>query len=179
MVNQGAIEFNVPASSNVDAFHFLWWNADFTSTVDYKIIVQVLDNDVMFQPSLNISHSGQVPKKPTYWRMSLPCNHLTSGKATLEIHVDLGSDVTGFKLKRDKYCESTLSNMDSVATFHTKSSVSSHVVFIYSLLASFLIALILSIFVSVMQKKTRAALQETLPLKNEDPSPLLPPIGEF
>ena len=74
--NKGAVDFKIPLSSDLESLHFLWWNGDFTSTVNYKIIVNIKTSDVMFQPSLNISHSGQVPKTPTYWRMSLPCNNL-------------------------------------------------------------------------------------------------------
>ena len=76
VLNKGAIDFQIPVSNDLDALHFLWWNADFTSIVNYKIIVLIKDTEIMFQPSLNISHSGQVPKTPTYWRMSLPCNNL-------------------------------------------------------------------------------------------------------
>ena len=133
----------------------------------------------MLQPSLNISHSDKVPNSPTYWRMSLPCHHLASGKATFEIHIELigGESDKNFKLTREKQCESGISDMDSMTPFHSmKSSVSSHAVFVYSSLIAFLISICLAVFVSFMQKKTRASLQENLPLKNEDPSPLLPPI---
>ena len=67
VVNNGAIEFNIPISSEVDYLHFLWYNADDTNAKKYKIVVKVLNGEVMFQPSLNISHSGEVPKTPTYW----------------------------------------------------------------------------------------------------------------
>ena len=76
VLNKGAVDFKIPLSSDLESLHFLWWNGDFTSIVNYKIIVNIKTSDVMFQPSLNISHSGQVPKTPTYWRMSLPCNNL-------------------------------------------------------------------------------------------------------
>ena len=76
VLNKGAVGFKIPLSSDLESLHFLWWNGDFTSVVNYKIIVMIKNTDIMFQPSLNISHSGQVPKKPTYWRMSLPCNNL-------------------------------------------------------------------------------------------------------
>ena len=76
VLNKGAVDFKIPLSSDLESLHFLWWNGDFTSIVNYKIIVNIKTSDVMFQPSLNISHSGQVPKTPTYWRMSLPCNKL-------------------------------------------------------------------------------------------------------
>ena len=76
VLNKGAVDFKIPLSSDLESLHFLWWNGDFTSVVNYKIIVNIKTSDVMFQPSLNISHSGQVPKTPTYWRMSLPCNNL-------------------------------------------------------------------------------------------------------
>ena len=67
VVNHGAIEFIIPISSEVDYLHFLWYNADMTNIINYKIVVKVLNDEVMFQPSLNISHSGVVPKIPTYW----------------------------------------------------------------------------------------------------------------
>ena len=67
VVNNGAIEFNIPISSDVDYLHFLWYNADDTNVIKYKIVVKVMNSEVMFQPSLNISHSGEVPKTPTYW----------------------------------------------------------------------------------------------------------------
>ena len=76
VLNKGAVDFKIPLSSDLESLHFLWWNGDFTSIVNYKIIVNIKTSDVMFQPSLNISHSGQVPKTPTYWRMSLPCSNL-------------------------------------------------------------------------------------------------------
>ena len=134
----------------------------------------------MLQPSLNISHSDKVPNSPTYWRMSLPCQHFASGKAAFEIQIELNGgeeSKKNFKLIREKQCESGISDNDSMTPFHSmKSSVSSHAVFVYSSLIAFLISICLTIFVSFMQKKTRESLQENLPLKNEDPSPLLPPI---
>ena len=178
--NQGAIDFNIPVSNDIEYLHFLWWNADYTSKVDYKIKVQVLNNEIMLQPSLNISHSDKVPNSPTYWRMSLPCQHFASGKAAFEIQIELNGgeeSKKNFKLIREKQCESGISDNDSMTPFHSmKSSVSSHAVFVYSSLIAFLISICLTIFVSFMQKKTRESLQENLPLKNEDPSPLLPPI---
>jgi len=178
--NQGAIDFNIPVSNDIEYLHFLWWNADYTSKVDYKIKVQVLNNEIMLQPSLNISHSDKVPNAPTYWRMSLPCQHFASGKAAFEIQIELNGgeeSKKNFKLIREKQCESGISDNDSMTPFHSmKSSVSSHAVFVYSSLIAFLISICLTIFVSFMQKKTRESLQENLPLKNEDPSPLLPPI---
>ena len=76
VLNKGAVDFKIPLSSDLESLHFLWWNGDYTSVVNYKIIVNIRNPDIMFQPSLNISHSGQIPKIPTYWRMSLPCNNI-------------------------------------------------------------------------------------------------------
>ena len=171
VVNNGAIEFNIPISSEVDYLHFLWYNADDTNVIKYKIVVKVLNSEVMFQPSLNISHSGEVPNTPTYWvraaismyigfhsktillsyvpfqRMSLPCNELVSQKASLEIHIDLGE--TTFKLIRDKYCTS---NTVTPAFQPKSATISSHVVFVYSTLVAFIIALSVTVLVTMMQK---------------------------
>lgn len=190
VVNEGAVQFKIPVSSDIDSLNFLWWNADFTSTVNYKILVKILDNEIMYQPSLNISHSGQVPKVPTYWRMSMPCNRLSSGKASVEINFELGPQIK-FKLVRDKFCDQS-SISDQISNYHpgTAMGVSSHVAFVYSLLVAFLVALTLTIFVAIVQKKTahememnpssRMMMMPMPPLlKHEDPSPLLPPLDSF
>ena len=185
VMNNGAIGFNIPISSDLDALHFLWWNGDYTSSVNYKIMVTIEDSEVMFQPSLNISHSGQVPKVPTYWRMSLPCQTLisTTSKAAdrttdISIKFELGSNLK-FVLHRLKYCRTILN--EDVKPGIKPAGISSHVVFVYSLLIAFIVALFLGIFVTFMQKKYEAKLAKNVMLaKNgihqDDPSPLLPPI---
>jgi len=185
VLNKGAVGFKIPLSSDLESLHFLWWNGDFTSVVNYKIIVMIKNTDIMFQPSLNISHSGQVPKKPTYWRMSLPCNNLASGPAEIDIQFDLGSNLQ-FKLSRQKMCFGMVDNLDKKSDFKSGSSISSHVVFIYSLLIAFILALVLAVFVSLMQKKYEGQLakkdMQAKPVtaakmfQGDDPSPLLPPI---
>ena len=178
VLNKGAVDFKIPLSSDLESLHFLWWNGDFTSIVNYKIIVNIKTSDVMFQPSLNISHSGQVPKTPTYWRMSLPCNNLglfhfkklakfarvllflfflASGPAEIEIQFELGSNLQ-FKLSRQKMCVSMVENVDKKSNHRSGSNISSHVVFIYSLLIAFILAVLLGIFVTLMQKKYEAQL---------------------
>ena len=91
----------------------------------------------------------------------------------LEVNFDLGGPDTNFKLTREKYCESIEKEYEK---FLESPNSSRNGFFVYSLLIGFLITLILGVFVSCMQNKTIAALQESIPLKNEDPSPLLPPI---
>ena len=79
--------------------------------------------------------------------MSLPCNEIVSQKASLEIHIDLGE--TTFKLIRDKYCTS---NTVTPAFQPKSATISSHVVFVYSTLVAFIIALSVTVFVTMMQK---------------------------
>ncbi len=188
VLNKGAIDFNIPVASDRESLHFLWWNGDFSSNVPYKIIVKIKDPEVMYQPSLNISHSGQVPKMPTYWRMSLPCNNLVKGQAKVDIDFDLGSNLQ-FSISRLKHCEpeiGEIASKESQGSKGSSTSWSSHLVFVYSLLIAFIIALILGILVAIMQKKYESKLLRSsgnfspnlvakpVMIAGEDPSPLLP-----
>lgn len=171
VLNRGAIDFQIPISNGLDSLHFLWWNGDFSSTVNYKIMVEIKNNSVMFQPSLNISHSGQIPKIPTYWRMSLPCQKGQKGSTQVEILFDLGPNLK-FKLTRLKFCQDSEHKMlpnQEVKTDRT----SSHLVFVYSLFFTLFLALFLAIFVGLMQRKFSSEMGQNNIVK-EDPSPLLP-----
>jgi len=71
--------------------------------------------------------------------------------------------------------------VDKDSDFKSGSTISSHVVFIYSLLIAFILAMLLGIFVTLMQRKyeaeiTKRTIMQTKPVAGDDPSPLLPPI---
>ena len=176
VLNHGAIDFNIPISSHVDYLHFLWWNADFTSTAKYKVLAKVDNSEIMLQPSLNISHAGLVPRSPTYWRLSLPCTNVTEGHAYLEIHLDLGENLS-FQLNRSKQCSGR--QVQEVPNVQV-SSISSQVVFVYSLVIAFVISLVCGIFAAFMQRRLRSQLMAknkpntTQNIDQDDPSPLLP-----
>ena len=83
---------------------------------------------------------------------------LASGPAEIEIQFELGSNLQ-FKLSRQKMCVSMVENVDKKSGNHRSgSNISSHVVFIYSLLIAFILAVLLGIFVTLMQKKYEAQL---------------------
>jgi hypothetical protein len=181
VLNNGAVGFKIPISTDLDSLHFVWWNSDITYNVKYKIIVKILhEPDTMFQPSLNISHSGQVPKTPTFWRMSLKCNHLHKGQVPIEIHFDIGTDIK-FTLLREKYCDNSENSNGLPNNINSDDStnISSHLVFIYSLLVAFFIALTLGVTVVVVQKKStnlnNSSNLHQACADNVDPSPLLLP----
>ena len=82
---------------------------------------------------------------------------LASGPAEIEIQFELGSNLQ-FKLSRQKMCVSMVENVDKKSNHRSGSNISSHVVFIYSLLIAFILAVLLGIFVTLMQKKYEAQL---------------------
>ena len=82
---------------------------------------------------------------------------LASGPADIEIQFELGSNLQ-FKLSRQKMCVSMVENVDKKSNHRSGSNISSHVVFIYSLLIAFILAVLLGIFVTLMQKKYEAQL---------------------
>ena len=82
---------------------------------------------------------------------------LASGPAEIEIQFELGSNLQ-FKLSRQKMCVSMVENVDKKSNHRSGSNISSHVVFIYSLLIAFTLAVLLGIFVTLMQKKYEAQL---------------------
>ena len=169
VLNKGAINFEIPISARVQDIHFLWWNADFTSKANYKLHVNIEDPKIMLQPSsyhINISHTGLVPKSPTYWRMSLLCNNITDGQAKIELSFQLND--LDFKITRLKYCQ----GQPKISQNPKPSKISSHLVFMYSLVVAFVILILTGIFVTFMQKKYSKKTEKVH--KNEDPSPLLP-----
>ena len=72
----------------------------------------------------------------------------------------MGSNLQ-FTLRRQKTCVSLVESVDKELNPRPGSSISSHVVFIYSLLIAFILAVLLGVFVTLMQRKYEAQLAKT------------------
>ena len=106
----------------------------------------------------------------------MPCTNVTEGHAYLEIHLDLGENLS-FQLNRSKQCPGR--QVQEVTNVQV-SSISSQVVFVYSLVIAFVISLVCGIFAAFMQRRLRSQLMAknkpntTQNIDQDDPSPLLP-----
>ena len=151
-VNINAAKFTLPVPETVDAIYFLWWSGE--TDVQYRIFISSRsasgdpeEVNAMYQPHLNVSHSGRVPKDKEIFRISLPCtgrfDALVRVDITLQFNVSSGDgDNFHVHLTREKTCSA-----DSGANVHPSSSssydgldysgtVQPHVVFLASLLSA-------------------------------------------
>ena len=70
-------------------------------------------------------------------------------------------------------CISMVEKVDKDSDFKAGSTISSHVVFIYSLLIAFILAMLLGIFVTLMQRKYEAEITKRTIIQNK------PVAGKF
>ena len=179
LVFPNAIAFRLPVASNNDHLLFLWWNSGGQDSLRYKLHIKISDETVMFQPTLNISHSGLVPFEHTLWKASLICNHRVDGNVKVEFKFEF-SDGSRFTTIRDKYCNVSPQDAKKTKTEPEAETVSSELVFLYSFIVATLIAAILGCTVCYVQRRTSPSKsklktnnQDLTP--NSDNPPLLPP----
>ena len=118
-VNENAAAFTIPVSEDLDAVHLAWkllpnvhrgvGNDPVSSTVSYRIFISTKSRsisnelrrveDAMYQPSLNISHQGQLSIKEDIVRISLPCTGMV--EAIVEIDITISFNIQN----RDKESE--------------------------------------------------------------------------
>ena len=134
-INSNAANFVLPVAHNLDAIHIAWWRhptlgnrgasreigISTEEEVSYRILIESesmssngnpMQEDAMYQPHLNVSHSGQLPTKQETVRVSLPC----TGRVHATVHIDITFqfEITkkngdpakklNLKLKRQKVC---------------------------------------------------------------------------
>ena len=139
-INTNAAKFMIPVSQDLDAIHLAWWahpnsnrgamDNSASTEVSYRIYIEskttssssgsnalgsYAENsveDAMYQPSLNVSHSGRLPTKEQIVRISLPCTGRIHAIVDIDITINfdiskiVGSDHSSveLKLKRQKTC---------------------------------------------------------------------------
>ena len=86
-----ALKFSLPLSESVNLLHF-HWRADRGDSIGYSLVLTSSDPVSLYQPHLNISHSGMIPvDKEQIWRVTLPC----SGRKTATVVVTIEVRLTG------------------------------------------------------------------------------------
>ncbi|CAB4068569.1 RYK [Lepeophtheirus salmonis] len=107
VLNAAASQFVLPVPSSVEFLLFTWKT---TQKVDYALFLERSDSESMYQPSVNVSHRGTVPRKEQVWRVTLPCSGRVKADVLVTIKLSLsgltGSEnLTDIYLKRKKTCE--------------------------------------------------------------------------
>ena len=103
-LNKNAAKFTIPVSQDLDAVHLAWRmlpnshrgskSTSASTVVTYRIFIETKSSlnhlrtveDAMYQPSLNVSHKGQLSIKEEIVRISLPC--------TGRVHATVDIDIT-------------------------------------------------------------------------------------
>ena len=133
-VNENAAAFTIPVSDDLDAVHLAWkllpnvhrgvGKDPVSSTVSYRIFISTKSRsisnelrrveDAMYQPSLNISHQGQLSIKEDIVRISLPCTGMVEAIVEIDITIsfniqnrDKESENVELSLKREKTCSTS------------------------------------------------------------------------
>eukprot|EP00096_Caligus_rogercresseyi_P007213 TRINITY_DN25013_c0_g1_i1.p1 TRINITY_DN25013_c0_g1~~TRINITY_DN25013_c0_g1_i1.p1 ORF type:complete len:610 (-),score=158.18 TRINITY_DN25013_c0_g1_i1:1357-3120(-) len=112
VLNSAASQFVLPVPSGIDSL-FLSWKS--SSEVSYELFLKRSDPEAMYQPSVNVSHRGLVPRKEEVWRVSLPCSGLKEADVLVSIELLLSGLQKGgsksnatekrLRLVRKKTCE--------------------------------------------------------------------------
>jgi len=166
-VNVNAAKFVLPVPESVNAIQFVWWSGDGgggSEVVHYRILINSHsasgdpeEASAMYQPHLNISHAGRVPREREIFRISLPC----TGRLSAIVQIDLtlqfnvtrsdgaAADSFDVHLTRQKTCSAdsgkSHASTDGVRggggaaggnDSSSSSSVQPHVVFFASLLSA-------------------------------------------
>ena len=138
IININAAKFTIPVSQDLEAIHLSWWMLPNTkrgtggdpdsATVSYRIFIETTTKsgasnlrsveDAMYQPSLNVSHQGQLSVKEETVRISLPCTGRVH--ATVDIDITIDFEITNRKKQESSKIEL---NLKRQKTCTTKNSV--------------------------------------------------------
>ena len=182
-LNRNAAEFTIPVSQDLDAVHLAWKMLPNTNrgkansgpvTVSYRMVIETksksLSNDLriledaMYQPSLNVSHQGQLSLKEEIVRISLPCNGRVHAMVDVDIRINFeitneGKDPSNLELnlQRQKTC-TTQSPYDGIhgesgGNHEWQENGSPDTTFVAIILSAFVIMIFTIIFIITVNYK--------------------------
>lgn len=104
-VNQEALRFIVPVPSNINRLYLTWSTEDL---VFYSMQLESENTQILHKPRVNISLNGQVPQKPSVFRVDTQCTGYHEGNAKFLIQINVtfpsSKNITTLNLKRTKSC---------------------------------------------------------------------------
>jgi len=156
IVNEKALNFEVPVPSKIDTIYFTWQNSGKVDRpMPYTIGIEVLNTIAMGTPKLNISSSGTIPTTVEVFSITLPCTGVVT--ADVDVHIQLnyttnaGVNVRSLTFHRKKVCLKMESHSNNHIFTDSNLTTSNSTNIFYTAIgcAITLICLLLSICVSI------------------------------
>ncbi|SPP85511.1 tyrosine-protein kinase Dnt [Drosophila guanche] len=108
LINNYALNFIVPVPANVRDISFTWQSLAGRG-LPYSINVVSSDPEVLPRPSLNVSHSGEIPTYIQTWAIELRCSGVRAAEVDVSVSLEVVlnrslNNVTHLVFRRKKIC---------------------------------------------------------------------------